>query len=56
MTLYRFSSLIDLAEGLVVTEDLQPFHRKLLRFLAITPEYQDYVIIRKEPDSQGVWQ
>lgn len=56
LQIYLFFSEKVLAEGLTVHEDLTGAQRALLRFLQITVEYDDYVILRREPESQGVWQ
>lgn len=56
LELYTFSSTQLLAEGLTVYEDLQDWQRKLLRFLQVTVEFNDYIIIRKEPLNAGLYE
>jgi len=53
LTLYAFESRKDLALGLTVHEDLTEEQRSLLRFLMITVEYDDYVILKPAPESEG---
>lgn len=55
LKLYRFSSQKVLTEGLTVTEDLKDWQRDLLRFLMVAVEFEDHIILRAEPASEGVW-
>ena len=55
LSIHRFLSTRPLKEELTVYEDVTDEQRDLLRFLEITLEYQDHIIIRKEPEGLGVW-
>lgn len=56
LSIHRFLSTRPLKEELTVYEDVTDEQRDLLKFLEITLEYQDHIIIRKEPEGLGVWQ
>ena len=55
ITFYRFGSTKPLKEELTVYEDVTDEQRDLLRFLEIVMEYNDHIIIRKEPEGSGTW-
>ena len=55
MAMHRFSTIRELPKALIVYEDLTDEMRALLRFLLVTVEYDDYIIIRRESEHMGVW-
>lgn len=57
LTLHAFESKKDMSAltGLTVHEDITGEQRSLLQFLMITLEYDDYVIIKPAPESEGEW-
>ena len=56
LSIYRFFSTKPIKEQLTVYEDVTYEQRDLLRFAEIVMEYDDHIIIRKEPEGLGLWQ
>ena len=59
LVVYRFSTSRDVARlgllGLAVYADLDGDHRDLIRFLSLTVESGDYIIVKEDVKSVGVW-
>lgn len=55
LAMHRFATARSVPQALIVYEDLTDEVRSLLRFLLVTVEYEDYIIIRRESEHMGVW-
>jgi hypothetical protein len=55
LSIHRFLSTRPLKEELTVYEDVTDEQRDLLRFLEIVMEYDDHIIIRKQPEGLALW-
>ena len=55
LSFHRFCSTKPVKEELTVYEDVTDEQRDLLRFVGIVMEYDDHIVIRKEPEGLGVW-